>query len=501
VFTQPKVVEWMLDLIGYTPDADLKRYRLLEPCFGGGDFFLIALDRLMESYFTHGGSGKNAEELGVCLCAVELHAESYQQVIHRVINRLQNLGISDKTANSLAHTWLRKGDFLRTELQNSFTHIVGNPPYIRLERIPAGLLGEYRKRYPTFSHRADLYVPFFERGLQLLTQSGKLAYICSDRWMKNRYGVPLRQLIAHNYHLHTYADMNGFRAFHSEVRAYPAITVIVRARGGSTRVILGTTEEHLADATPDGKPWLLGLGGKLAILRRLEATFPTLEQVGCKVGIGVATGADKVFVQPASLEVEEDRKLPILLAKDVRSGQIEWSGQVLLNPLNEQGQLVDLKQYPRLREFFEAHRAALSRRYLAKKHPQAWYRTIDPVHTELLHTPKLLLPDIAGEAVVALDKGGFYPHHNLYWITAGEWDLRALQTVLRSPIAKLFVEAYSVEMRGGYFRYQAQNLRRICLPAWSDVSESLAQRLEGGDPRAIHDLYCLTAKELELFTG
>ena len=35
---------------------------------------------------------------------------------------------------------------------------------------------------------------------------------------------------------------------------------------------------------------------QMAVLRRLEQDFPTLEDVGCKVGIGVATGADKGFI-------------------------------------------------------------------------------------------------------------------------------------------------------------------------------------------------------------
>ena len=37
---------------------------------------------------------------------------------------------------------------------------------------------------------------------------------------------------------------------------------------------------------------------QLSLVRRLEAEYPTLEEAGCKVGIGVATGADQVFIGP-----------------------------------------------------------------------------------------------------------------------------------------------------------------------------------------------------------
>ncbi len=54
------------------------------------------------------------------------------------------------------------------------------------------------------------------------------------------------------------------------------------------------------------------------MIRRLEQSFPTLEEAGCKVGIGVATGADQAFIGDfAALDVEPDRKLPLVTTKDI----------------------------------------------------------------------------------------------------------------------------------------------------------------------------------------
>ncbi|MCK9388759.1 MAG: hypothetical protein M0Q22_10275 [Sulfuritalea sp.] len=47
VFTRTEVVEFILDLVGYTEDKPLTRNRLLEPSFGGGDFLLPAVSRLL----------------------------------------------------------------------------------------------------------------------------------------------------------------------------------------------------------------------------------------------------------------------------------------------------------------------------------------------------------------------------------------------------------------------------------------------------------------------
>ena len=114
--------------------------------------------------------------------------------------------------------------------------MVGNPPYVRQELIPDVLMAEYRRRYTTIYDRADIYVPFIERALQLLAPNGALGLICADRWMKNRYGGPLRRLVAENFRLRAYIDMVNTPAFHTEVMAYPAIFVIGNEASGSTRL-------------------------------------------------------------------------------------------------------------------------------------------------------------------------------------------------------------------------------------------------------------------------
>ena len=96
-----------------------------------------------------------------------------------------------------------------------------------------------------------------------------------------------------------------------------------------------------------------------------------------------------------------------------------------------------------------------------------------------------------------------YPHHNLYYILSNEWDLRALQAVLKSGIARLFISVYSTQMRGGYLRFQAQYLRRIRVPAWSEVSSDTKQHLieagKSGDEiasnAAVCELYSLSDGE------
>ena len=354
--------------------------------------------------------------------------------------------------------------------------------------------------------RADLYVPFFERGLDLLGDDGVLGYICANRWLKNRYGGPLREKISHGYWLKYFIDMEQAEAFHSEVIAYPAITVLQRsmpvpASSRPTRVAdpeaMATTPSlpMVTDAllgranssvpvqeieldSPGSAPLLLDDIPRIALLRRIERDFPSLEQAACKVGIGVATGCDEVFIQVVdALPVEADRKLPLVMARDLVDGEIRWGGKMVLNPFDDSGQLVPLDAFPRFARYLEANRDKVSGRNVAKRNPAGWYRTIDRIQPGLLQTPKLLVPDIKGEGVFVIDEGRYYPHHNLYFITSNEWDLRALQTVLRSSLTLMTVATYCTRMSGGFLRFQAQYLRRIRLPHWRNVGEHMRNRL------------------------
>lgn len=533
IFTRREVVDFILDLSGYSAGKPLHTMRLLEPSFGGGDFLLPVIDRLLAAWAATPPENRRFASLSDSIRAVEVHRATFDATRDEVLARLSREGFDDAQSLSLVSAWLLQDDFLLASLDGTFDFVVGNPPYIRQEMIADVLMAEYRSRYRTIYDRADIYIPFIERSLTLLKQGGQLGFICADRWMKNRYGGPLRDFVAQGFHLKTYIDMVDTPAFHSDVIAYPAIIVIAREKGDATRIAHRPAIDHahlmaLSDALiaedfdpsigvkevkgiADGaEPWILESSDQLALVRRLEKTFPTLEDAACKVGIGVATGADKAFIGPFDeLDVEDDRKLPLAMTRDIVTGSINWRGFGVVNPFEDTGGLVDLARYPRLKAHLEKNREAIAGRHVAQKSPANWYRTIDRITPSLAAKPKLLIPDIKGQANIVFEPGNLYPHHNLYFITSDDWDLQALQAVLLSGIARLFIAVYSTKMRGGYLRFQAQYLRRIRVPHWRDVPDELRQDLIRAARekdmtacnRAVFALYGLSQEERSALGG
>jgi adenine-specific DNA-methyltransferase len=496
VYTKRWVVELLLDLAGYSSSANLVDAVAVEPSAGDGAFLGRMIERLADSCERQ---GRPISDCRNSLIAYELDEMSAERARILAAEILTDRGVSASTAHRLAEAWVRTGDYLFDSMTVEANFVIGNPPYIRLEEIPEETALLYRNAYPTMRGRADLYVAFFEAALRQLKDGGACAFICADRWMRNQYGAELRELITSAFAVDVVLEMHTADAFHDEVDAYPAITVIRRHKQGPAVVASAGPEvesvptQTLASVLRNGTngtktvltkglraarvdtwfkgsdPWPCHSPEQLALLRRLEEQFPPLE-ANAKVGIGVATGNDGVFITKDTKLVEPSRLLKLAMAKDIGSGTMQWSGHYLVDPWNCEG-LVALDKYPRLRAYFEEHGAALKRRHTAIKSAHAWYKTIDRVTHALTEKPKLYIADIKNRLDPVLDNGETYPHHNLYFIQSDDWDLEVLGGLLISSIGQFVVESYGVRMRGGYLRFQAQYLRRIRVPDPKSLSK------------------------------
>ena len=505
VFTREWVVGLILDLVGYTPERDLAALTIVEPACGGGAFLGPIAQRLSDSCKLH---NRDLGEARKALRAFDLLEANVSASRDLVCARMRAQGWDEPTIESVVGAWITQGDYLLADHRGqAVDFVVGNPPYIRLEDVPRERMARYRANHPTMGGRADIYVGFYEAALRTLREQGRLGFICADRWMHNQYGARLREFVTSGFSVDFVLTMHDVDAFEEQVSAYPAITIISKQRQG--RAVAADTSKGFSPAgarelynwslTPESpaieKPtyqaarlphwfsgtelWPAASSARLAMLEDLNDRFGVLEdrRAGTRVGIGVATGADKVFITDDPNLVEEDRLLPLAMVRDTKTGVLQWQGSYLVNPWGRNGELVDLDLFPRLRSHFMRNAQQLRKRYVAVQQPQRWYKTIDKVDHALVGKPKLLLPDMKTTIHPVLDKEGIYPHHNLYYIVSDTWDLEVLGGLLISKVAQAFVQAYAVKMRGGTLRFQAQYLRKIRVPEPSDLSGELRLRL------------------------
>lgn len=467
VFTKPEVVSFMLDEVSYKASDNLSSISIMEPSCGEGEFLIDIIRRLKQSSL--GFDFNLNEAYHKCVFASDIDAGKIAVCANRIKSEFpeiehpeQNLFVEDYLLSS----------------HKPVDIIIGNPPYIRYEEIPEDKLARY-KTFPTFYYRTDMYVLFFEKSLAQLNHRGRHCFICANRWMKNQYGKLLRKLVAEHYFIEKILNMEGADAFQEGVLAYPAITIISNKAKGDKLLFANISNiaslknvEYESYNSPQGSDWS-------NVFNAQEHELSLIEDQNFKIGIGVATGADNIFISnDLKDKVENELLLPVINAKDLSGDKMIWGGRYFLNPYDKYGNLISLDAYPKAKAYLESHKERLAARHKARKNPYRWYGTIDSVSSTLQCSPKILLPDISGNSYVFVDEGNYYPQHNIYYITGkGIRQLRILAAILMSEFVRKQLDNLTNHMNGGYARWQSQYLRKLHIPNIEYIPSELADSL------------------------
>lgn len=207
-----------------------------------------------------------------------------------------------------------KGVFL------GFDAIIGNPPYISLERLPEDVkayskmhqMDEEEKNdiptYNTLESRGDIYSLFVERGLQLLKKDGLLAYILPNKWMKVGYGKPLRQLFL-KQNLTQLIDFDDNQIF-TDATTYTCIIRMTKAESTGeihSSTIRKVNPETLAEDVEERKKvfktselndgiWIISSREDFEKAEAYKKTMGTLREfLGYDSNYGIKVGFSKAF--------------------------------------------------------------------------------------------------------------------------------------------------------------------------------------------------------------
>uniref|UniRef100_UPI00248F033A Eco57I restriction-modification methylase domain-containing protein n=1 Tax=Synergistes jonesii TaxID=2754 RepID=UPI00248F033A len=101
-------------------------------------------------------------------------------------------------------------------VKDGFDVVIGNPPYIQLEKNGGELGKKYAPyNFETFARTGDIYCLFYEKGRALLKQSGHLCFITSNKWMRAGYGEKTRKFLFEKTNPLQLIDFAGVRIFES----------------------------------------------------------------------------------------------------------------------------------------------------------------------------------------------------------------------------------------------------------------------------------------------
>lgn len=249
----------------------LQTVHVLDPACGSGAFLVYALDYLIaENKRVAAILGDNTESgfvqsffsdedlidkiLRTNLYGVDINDESVEITklslwlkTARPGQKLTTLDSSIKCGNSLIvdetidpdKAFNFRKEFSRVFEGGGFNIVVGNPPYVsamELSRsLPEAQRKYLKKNYKTSVGAVDLYIYFFELGVNLLRKGGKLGFICPNRYLSASYGAALRGWMVESVRLETLIDYSDKVVF-EDASTYPVITILDNTKPGADEV-------------------------------------------------------------------------------------------------------------------------------------------------------------------------------------------------------------------------------------------------------------------------
>jgi hypothetical protein len=452
VFTTPAIVARGLDAICWTENEDLSQGRLLEPAAGDGAFVTLAAQRLVRSMRAK-GAAIDLEGLRDRILACEIHPGFAAVLRARVAGVLSDEGIPSTVALRVANVWCRTRDFLAGNEPVGFTHVAGNPPFM-------GGGGS----------APDMCVGFVERSFRALVPGGRLAMIAPLSMASATGAAGLRRTIEDEGVFEGVVVLSPRDAFVTRVSVVSGLFV---ARKKAVRVAGGLR--------PRAR-WLAGPSDARKAFERLEGAMPKLEDAGCRVKLGMTTGANRVFVGKADrLPIEADLLVPAAEIGDMPQGVLAWRGQMVVVTHRPDGSPWPSRARPALYRYLAQHRERLEERVTVKG-GRSWRLTHSRVDPVLTTSPKLLVPEIGRLPRVVMDPGGLMPLNSLHAITSTDWPLAALHGLLAAGAVGLAATAINLRRGAEHIRLNATHLRCVRIPRWEDVADLERELLSSGDP-------------------
>lgn len=352
----------------------LKALRIVDPACGSGAFLIEAFDQLHAHYeasnarledlrgyrtlfdldrqiLQHNlyGVDLNAEAIQICQLSLWIktaaHGKQLTSLDHNI--REGNSIIRDPAVHAKAFNW--QTAFPEVFAQGGFDVIFGNPPYIRQEWI-APYKPYLEKRYRSYHGVADIFVYFFELGIELLRQDGQMAYITSGSWVRGNFGAPLRRYLAENGRIASMIDFGEFQPFEDAEMIRPTIAIVEKAApGGEMRLFKWLTSDRPPETLSDEiakaptvhaerfgeAAWELESDSTIRLREKLTAGGKPLSAFSDRpILMGIKPGTTEAFVVDATTRatlISEDASCEVLFrpftrGQDVRAWHIEDSG-------------------------------------------------------------------------------------------------------------------------------------------------------------------------------
>ncbi len=408
----------------------------------------------------------------------QLEAQSYH---FSILDKLKNIDLAGNDKFFLWHTWF-SDVFNREDGKNGFDIVIGNPPYIRQEKLGK----EYKELlcsiFPNVGNGiADIYVYFFGLALKLLSVNGVLMFITLNKYLKTKYGKDLRNTLA-NKTVDLIIDFFELPIFNASTDA--AITKVFNNSSNiETRYFPMKTLENLdlfkttagiyLTTIKDSDEWKFVNDIDEQILSKIyTGTVSLKEFTDNRIYRGITTGLNKAFVikdKSIAKQLLSSESLPIIKryaqSTDIEQWQIKNDNKLFIAT----GYDIDIEnQYPTVFNYFRQFEYELKSR--CDKGVE-YYNLRSCAYYDEFEQPKIIYIHTAKNHKFYLDTEGHYINNSCYMIVSNSCFLFCfLNSKLFKYLKRLKFVAYGDGQEAG--RCKLDYNKMITVPIKTNVDES-----------------------------
>ena len=425
-----------------------------------------------------------------------------------------------------------------------FDVVIGNPPYIQLQKEGGRLGNLYQdKGFDTFARTGDIYCLFYEKANQLSKNSGHTCFITSNKWMRAGYGKKLRDYFVTLTQPIQLLDM-GPDVFDATVDTNIllfqkiASDALAAFKGVSLGVDFdkqtGNIAQYLSDngATMEmptkGEPWAILSSAELNLKRKIEDVGISLKDWHINIYRGIITGCNEAFIidevkreeliaqDPKSAELIK----PLLRGRDIERYHVKQAGLYVLAT----GYDLDIpKKYPAIYEHLEnigkqieSGKIKAKGKGLFNRDDQGenWWNLRACAYYSEFDKHKIVYPDIYRHQSFTIDASASYCSNTCYFIPTEETWLCGL---LNSKSVEWYYSRLANTLGSGGSRGFSIFMKQIHVPNIEPAQKTLITNLvneildtKNTDPDAdttdleneidklVYELYNLTEDEIAI---
>ena len=371
----------------------------------------------------------------------------------------------------------------------SFDIIIGNPPYIRQEKIKelklkidkvnkkkSSPIYQNDKYFLTYNGTADIYVYFFEKAYQLLKKDGIVSFITSNKYTRAKYGKNLRDFILSNTKILDYIDFNGVKVFKSatvdtSILTFQKTKNIINSNLGvniESKFIYCKIDENYKkeplikfiekngfnynqdDLSVDSFSFLNP--DELAIKKRVEEIGTPLKEWDIKINSGIKTGFNEAFIIDENTKeklIKQDKKSaeiikPLLRGRDIKKYSYKFADKYIISTFPVKN--IDIDKYSAVKKYLLSFGRRLEQsgeKGCRKKTSNKWFEVQDSIaYWKEFEKEKIIFSKASKDTVFYFDIKEFYIDVTAYIITG--YNIKYLISILNSNfIKKIFYKFYS----------------------------------------------------------